>query len=65
MLKTAPKKRYHRVDRHIHFNGCLLILSFAIEIGMVIACLLFIKRMSEETRVDSWVYVDDDTPEIE
>ena len=23
MLKTAPKKRYHRVDRHIHFNGCL------------------------------------------
>lgn len=33
--------------------------------GMVIACLLFIKRMSEETRVDSWVYVDDDTPEID
>lgn len=33
--------------------------------GMVIACLLFIKRMSEETHVDSWVYVDDDTPEID
>ena len=32
---------------------------------MVIACLLFIKRMSEETHVDSWVYVDDDTPEID
>lgn len=36
----------------------------AIEIGMVLACLLFIKRMSEETHIDSWTYVDDDTPDI-
>ena len=31
---------------------------------MVLACLLFIKRMSEETHIDSWTYVDDDTPDI-
>ena len=27
---------------------------------MVLACLLFIKRMSEETRADSWTYIDDE-----
>ncbi len=32
---------------------------------MVLACLLFIKRMSEETHVDSWTYVDDDTPDVD
>ena len=32
---------------------------------MVLACLLFIKRMSEETHADSWVYTDDDTPDID
>lgn len=40
-------------------------LAVAIEIGMVLACLLFIKRMSEETHADSWVYTDDDTPDID
>lgn len=40
-------------------------LVVAIEIGMVLACLLFIKRMSEETHADSWVYTDDDTPDID
>ena len=36
-------------------------LVVAIEIGMILACLLFIKRMSEETKAESWVYTDDDT----
>ena len=62
MLKTAPKS-----DIIVLIVTFILTVVFdlvvAIEIGMVIACLLFIKRMSEETRVDSWVYVDDDTPE--
>ena len=40
-------------------------LVVAIEIGMVLACLLFIKRMSEETHVNSWTYVDDDTPDVD
>lgn len=33
--------------------------------GMVLACLLFIKRMSEETHIDGWTYVDDDTPDVD
>ena len=36
-------------------------LVVAIEVGMILACLLFIKRMSEETKTESWVYTDDDT----
>ena len=36
-------------------------LVVALEIGMILACLLFIKRMSEETKAESWVYTDDDT----
>ena len=64
MLKTAPKN-----DIIVLIVTFILTVVFdlvvAIEIGMVIACLLFIKRMSEETHVDSWVYVDDDTPEID
>lgn len=32
---------------------------------MVLACLLFIKRMSEETKVNGWTYVDDDTPDVD
>lgn len=64
MLKTAPKS-----DIIVLIVTFILTIVFdlvvAIEIGMVFACLLFIKRMSEETNVKSWVYVDDDTPEID
>ena len=35
-------------------------LVVAIEIGMILACLLFMKRMSDETDVHSWKYVDDE-----
>ena len=40
-------------------------LVVAIEIGMVLACLLFIKRMSEETMAESWVYADDDSETVD
>ena len=63
-MRTAPKS-----DIIVLFTTLLLTILFdlvvAIEIGMVLACLLFIKRMSEETHVDSWVYVDDDTPDVD
>ena len=63
LLKTAPKS-----DIIVLLATFVLTVLFdlvvAIEIGMVLACLLFIKRMSEETHVDSWVYTDDDTPDI-
>ena len=39
-------------------------LVVAIEIGMILACLLFIKRMSEETKAESWVYADDDSAAV-
>lgn len=33
--------------------------------GMILACLLFIKRMSDETHVDSWIYMDDDSQMVD
>lgn len=35
-------------------------LVLAIEIGMILAALLFMKRMSEETEIEGWQYVDDE-----
>ncbi|MCR5194856.1 MAG: STAS domain-containing protein [Pseudobutyrivibrio sp.] len=35
-------------------------LVVAIEWGMIVACILFIKRMSEETHVSGWTYQSDD-----
>lgn len=64
LVKTAPKS-----DILVLIVTFVLTVIFdlvvAIEIGMVLACLLFIKRMSEETHADSWVYTDDDTPDID
>lgn len=58
LVRTAPKS-------DILVLTVIFDLVVAIEIGMVLACLLFIKRMSEETHADSWVYTDDDTPDID
>ena len=64
LVKTAPKS-----DILVLIVTFVLTVIFdlvvAIKIGMVLACLLFIKRMSEETHADSWVYTDDDTPDID
>ena len=64
LIRTAPKR-----DIIVLLTTFILTVVFdlvvAIEIGMVLACLLFIKRMSEETHVDSWTYVDDDTPDVD
>lgn len=59
LCKTAPKS-----------DIIVLVLTFvltvvfdlvvAIEVGMVLAAMLFMKRMSEETDVESWKYVDDE-----
>lgn len=58
LVKTAPKN-----------DIIVLILTFvltvvfdlvvAIEVGMLLACVLFIKRMSEESYVKSWKYVNE------
>lgn len=64
LIRSAPKS-----DIIVLLTTFILTVVFdlvvAIEIGMVLACLLFIKRMSEETHVDSWTYVDDDTPDVD
>lgn len=55
MLKTAPKS-----DIAVLVITFILTVVFdlvvAIEIGMLLACLLFMKRMSDETSVKSWKY---------
>jgi len=59
LLKKAP-----RSDILVLLLTFVLTIVFdlvvAIEAGMVLTCLLFIKRQSEETTVHTWKYVDDD-----
>ncbi len=60
IVKTAPKS-----DILILIATFALTVIFdlvvAIAVGMVLAAMLFIKRMSDETSVNGWKYVDPDT----
>lgn len=59
LVKTAPNS-----------DIIVLVLTFAltvifdlvvaIEIGMILACLLLLRRMSEESEVKSWKYIEDE-----
>ena len=59
LVKTAPKS-----------DIIVLVLTFAltvifdlvvaIEIGMILACLLLLRRMSEESEIKSWKYIEDE-----
>lgn len=55
-VKTAPKS-----DITVLLITFVLTVLFdlvvAIEVGMLLACILFMKRMSDETGVKSWKYV--------
>jgi SulP family sulfate permease len=59
LVKTAPKS-----DIAVLVITFLLTIIFdlvvAIEIGMLLACLLFMKRMSDVTEARSWVYTEDE-----
>ena len=59
LCKTAPKS-----DILVLVTTFVLTVVFdlvvAIEVGMIMACVLFIKRMSEETLVTGWKLVDDE-----
>ncbi|WP_026509821.1 MULTISPECIES: SulP family inorganic anion transporter [unclassified Butyrivibrio] len=63
LCKTAPKS-----DIIVLVTTFVLTVVFdlvvAIEVGMVLACLLFMKRMSEESSVRSWTYVDPDDTDV-
>lgn len=62
LLKKAPKS-----DILVMVSTFLLTVIFdlvvAIEVGIIMACILFMKRMSEETHIKSWKYVQPDTEE--
>lgn len=59
LLKKAPKS-----DSIVMLLTLILTVFFdlvvAIEIGMVAAALLFMKRMSEVTHIEGWKYVDEE-----
>ena len=63
LLQTAPKSDI-LVLLVTFFLTVVFDLVVAIEIGMLLTCLLFMKRMSDETHVDSWTYVDDDSDAV-
>ena len=62
VIKTAPKS-----DVLVLLATFLLTVIFdlvvAIEVGMVLACIMFMKRMSDETSVISWKYKEQVTPD--
>ena len=64
LVKTAPKS-----DIAVLVITFVLTVVFdlviAIEVGFVLACLLFMKRMSDETGIVGWKYVEEDTDDSE
>jgi SulP family sulfate permease len=60
LLKTAPKS-----DILVLVTTFVLTVVFdlvvAIEVGIIMAAILFMKRMSDVTEVEGWKYVDDET----
>ena len=59
LLKSSPKSDI--LVLVVTFTLTVLFdLVIAIEIGLALAVILFMKRMSEETKMQSWVYADDD-----
>ncbi|MCM1530348.1 MAG: SulP family inorganic anion transporter [Alistipes sp.] len=59
IVKTSPKS-----DILVLFTTLILTVIFdlvvAIAVGLVLAALLFMKRMADVTEVHGWVYVDDE-----
>ena len=59
LLKTAPKS-----DILVLVTTFVLTVAFdlvvAIEVGIIMAAILFMKRMSDVTEVEGWKYVDDE-----
>lgn len=62
MLKTSPK-----TDITILTTTFALTIIFdlvvAIEVGMLITCIMFLKRMSDETTLSGWIYDEEDDDE--
>ena len=58
--RKAPKS-----DFAILISSCVLTFAFdlvlAIEIGMVLSCILFMKRMSDCTNINGWRYIEENS----
>ena len=62
IVKTAPKSDIFILV--VTFGLTVIFdLVVAIAVGMVLAAMLFMKRMSDETSVNGWKYIDPDTDE--
>lgn len=59
LVKTAPKSDVIVLIATFVLTVCFD-LVVAIEIGLILTCVLFIKRMSDQTLVEGWKYVDDE-----
>ena len=59
LCKSAPKSDI-LVLLVTFFLTVIFDLVIAIEVGIVLAAMLFMKRMSEVTEVEGWKYVDDE-----
>lgn len=59
LLKSAPKSDI-LVLLVTFFLTVIFDLVMAIEVGMVLAAILFMKRMSDVTDVQSWKYIDEE-----
>ena len=59
ILKTSPKS-----DIIVLVTTFVLTVAFdlviAIGVGLVLACILFMKRMADVTQVQGWVYIEDE-----
>lgn len=62
--RKAPKG-----DSAVLICSCVLTFAFdlvlAIEVGMVLSCFLFMKKMSDVTQVESWKYITDMDYEVQ
>ncbi|MDD3252177.1 MAG: SulP family inorganic anion transporter [Lachnospiraceae bacterium] len=60
MGKHAPKSDF-AVLMVTFISGVLVDLLFAVEMGVLMSAILFMRRMSDVTRVREWDYVSDET----
>ena len=59
LIKTGPKSD-SLVMLATFFTAIFINLMTAIEVGMILAALLFMKRMADVTEVAGWKYLDED-----
>lgn len=64
LIKTSPKSDTI-VLTATFFLTVVFDLVTAIEVGILLSALLFIKRMAEVTGVEGWTYLDDETQQEE